>query len=803
MTTSAWSLVYEGFSPAEEGLREALCTLGNGYLATRGAAPEMDADDVHYPGTYLAGCYNTLDDEVGDRTVENESLVNQPNWLPLRFRVEDGPWFDPSTAKLLAYRQELDLRHGLLLRDVRFEDESGRVTRVEQRRLVHMGDPHVTALETTFEAENWSGRLHVVSEVDGSVRNDGVARYRALDAQHLHAVSTTVLDDDSVLLEAETTRSRVRVAVAARTTVWSGDEKVALVMAPSPPVDRAGHRFDLHLERAAPLVVEKVAAVFSSRDNAISDPATNAVRRLAMAGRFRTLQATHEIRWAHLWRRCDIDVQSEPAAGDGEIDRRLKVHLFHLLQTVTKHSADLDVGVPARGLHGEAYRGHVFWDELFIFPYLNLRLPKLTRGLLLYRHRRLPEARAAARTSGYAGAMFPWQSASDGRETTQTAHLNPLSQRWMPDASHLQRHVNAAIAYNTWQYYEATGDAEFLSFYGAELIIEIAAFFASAAVYDEGDERFHLRGVVGPDEYHEAYPGAENPGIDDNAYTNVMAAWVLMTAVRVAEVLGPDRGGEILEALGVTTDDLARWDAVSRRLHVPFLADDVIAQFEGFGDLDELDWEGYRQRFGDISRLDRILEAEGDSPNRYQLTKQADVVMLLYLLDADALEDMLGRLGYDPVPGFIDRTLAYYLPRTAHGSTLSRVVHAWVLARTDRARSWRFFLDALRGDVAGGDGSTTHEGIHLGAMAGSVDLLQRGYAGARPRDGVLWLAPALPPELHRLAFDLRYRGHTIGLEITPARLVVTTHQQVGTARIGVRDEVFELAADDRLEVALD
>ena len=737
MTTSVWSLVYEGFSPAEEGLREALCTLGNGYLASRGAAPEMSAGDVHYPGTYLAGCYNTLADDVGGRTVENESLVNQPNWLPLRFRVEDGPWFDPSVAKLLAYRQELDMRHGLLLRTVRFEDGSGRVTRVRQRRLVHMGDPHITALETTFEAENWSGRLHVDCAIDGSVQNAGVERYRALAGRHLRAVSTTVLDDESVLLEAETTRSRVRVAVAARTTVWSGDEKVPVAMSPSTAPDRAGHHFDLDLEAGSPLVVEKVAAVFSSRDNAISDPATNAGRRLAAAGRFRSMRTTHEIRWAHLWRRCAIDVEYDKAAGDGEIARRLNVHLFHLLQTVTKHSADLDVGVPARGLHGEAYRGHVFWDELFIFPYLNLRLPKLTRGLLLYRHRRLPEARAAASACGYAGAMFPWQSASDGHETTQTAHLNPLSQRWMPDASHLQRHVNAAIAYNTWQYYEATGDDEFLSFYGAELIIEIASFLASAAVYDEADDRFHLRGVVGPDEYHEAYPGAEAPGIDDNAYTNVMAAWVLMTARRVVEVLGPDRGGEILEALGVSADDLEQWDAVSRRLHVPFLADGVMAQFEGFGDLDELDWEDYRQRFGDISRLDRILEAEGDSPNRYQLTKQGDVLMLLYLLDAEALEEMLHRLGYDPAPGFIGRTIAYYLPRTAHGSTLSRVVHAWVLARADRASSWGFFLDALRGDVEGGDGSTTHEGIHLGAMAGTVDLLQRCYAGARPRDGVL------------------------------------------------------------------
>ena len=154
---SEWSLVYEGFDANEEGVREALCTLGNGYFATRGAAPEAIADGVHYPGTYAAGCYNRRRSWVSGRTVENECMVNLPNWLPLTFRIEEGTWFDLRDIEILDYRQELDLRRGLLTRVVRIRDEVERVTRVAQRRFVSMADPHVAGLETTLVAENWSG----------------------------------------------------------------------------------------------------------------------------------------------------------------------------------------------------------------------------------------------------------------------------------------------------------------------------------------------------------------------------------------------------------------------------------------------------------------------------------------------------------------------------------------------------------------------------------------------------------------------------------------------------------------------
>ncbi|MEU1423975.1 glycosyl hydrolase family 65 protein [Kitasatospora sp. NPDC005751] len=436
----------------------------------------------------------------------------------------------------------------------------------------------------------------------------------------------------------------------------------------------------------------------------------------------------------------------------------MHLNLFHVLQTYSEHSVDLDVGVPARGLHGEAYRGHVFWDELFVLQLLNLRFPELARAVLRYRHRRLDAARQAAHESGLRGAMYPWQSASDGREESQLLHLNPLSGRWLPDHSHLQRHVGSAVAYNIWQYYQATGDMDFLAGPGAEMLLEIARFWSSAAGYHPARDRWSIRGVLGPDEYHDAYPWAEGPGLDDNAYTNVLASWALTRALDTLRLLPGYRHDELVERLRLDAGELDRWREVSRRLYVPF-HDGVLSQFDGYERLTELDWAAYRGRYTDLRRLDRILEAEGDTVNRYRVSKQADALMLWYLFSAREVRDLLRQLGYPARHELQRRTTAYYLRRTVHGSTLSSVVHAWVLTRSDRRASWRYFRDALVADLRDGQGGTTAEGIHLGAMAGAVDLLQRCYTGLEIREDALWLDPHLPSALGCLTLELRYRGH--------------------------------------------
>ncbi len=797
-----WSLVYEGFDPAQERLRETLCTLGNGYFATRGAAPESPAGPAHYPGTYLAGCYNRLPSVIDGRTLEHEDLVNAPNWLPLTFRSPGDPWLSLQILEVLSYRQELDLRRGVLVRDMRVRDSAGRTTRVQSVRLVHMATPHLAALETTITPEDWSGLLEIRAALDGRVVNDLVGRYRHLAHEHLAPVEAGAVGNDGIVLRVRTRQSEILIAQAARIRAFQGDRLVGDVRPAIEEPRYVARDTVVEVTAGTPVRIEKIVTLYTSRDRAISECGLEARTAIARAGTFKALLKTHALAWKHLWRTFDMDLEVEagpvtPGNGALATAALVRLHIFHLLQTASPHTKDLDVGVPARGLHGEAYRGHVFWDEVFVFPFLNLRMPEITRALLLYRYRRLDEARTAARTAGYRGAMFPWQSGSNGREETDTQFFNPRSGRWMADHSHLQRHVGAAVAYNVWQYYEVTGDLEFLVDYGAEMLLDMARFWASAATYDARLERYEIRGMMGPDEYHDRYPGAAVPGLTNNAYTNVMAVWVLSRASAVLDVLPADARRRVCARLGVTDQELAEWDTISRRMRLVFHDDGILSQFEGYEALKDFDWEVYRQRYGHLYRLDFILEAEGDSTIHYKLSKQPDVLMLFYLFSFHELRSLFERLGYPFDDQTMSRNINYYYPRSAHDSSLSRVADSWVLARADRPASWDVFMEALVTDVADIQGGTTPEGIHLGAMAGTVDVLQRCYTGIELRGDVLWLNPRLPKPLRRLRLFVRYRGQSLDLELTADAVRVNAmYCQAPSIRVAVNGETFDIAASE-------
>jgi trehalose/maltose hydrolase-like predicted phosphorylase/beta-phosphoglucomutase-like phosphatase (HAD superfamily) len=796
---SVWTLVYDSFDPARQGLREALCALGNGYFVTRGALPEAHADGVNYPGTYVAGLYNRLVSEIAGREVQNEDLVNLPNWLVLQFRVAGEEWFDIQRADVLEHRYELDLRHGTLIRHLVWQGAEGRRTSMLQRWFVSMKDEHLAALETTFTAENWSGVLEVRSGLDGRVVNAGVKRYRDLNGRHLEVTGQGEVNSETVDLQVETTQSHVRVALAARTRVLRDELRIR---ADRRLVEEPGfiaHELTLELEEGRPETVEKIVSLYTSRDRAVSESLADA--RLAVVGAegFEPLLTRHERAWESLWSRFDIKLDS----ANEWIETVLHLHIFHLLQTVSPHTLHLDTGVPARGWNGEAYRGHIFWDEMFIFPFLDLQRPILAGALLDYRHARLGAARAAARAAGLDGAMFPWQSGSNGQEETQKVHLNPQSGRWLPDNSHLQRHVNIAIAYNAWQHYVVTRSSAFLRFIGGELLIEIARFWASVTTYNPDEDRYEIHGVVGPDEYHESDPDSDQPGLRNNTYTNVMAVWVLQRALDSLEELPLHYRQELVQELMVRDDELDRWRDIARKMKVVFHADGVLTQFEGYEQLREFDWKGYEEKYGNIQRLDRVLEAEGDSTNRYKVSKQADVLMLLFLLSRDELRALLAELGYQVDEEQLARTVRYYLERTSHGSTLSRVVSAWVLARFEPEEAWQFLLRALESDIADVQGGTTAEGIHLGAMAGTVDVVLRCLTGMRARSQVLRFDPALPPEVKHLSFSVHYRGHRVEVALAEDHIRISSRPgRAAPIRVLVRDSVVELQPGAEAEFEL-
>ncbi len=786
---SEWSLEYEGYDPKNEMLRESLTSTGNGYFCTRGAAEWSDCSEDHYPGTYMHGGFNRAITIMAGRPVVNEDLVNMPNWLPIKMSIEDSEPFQLENVEILSYRHEFDLKRCLLIRELSFRDKDKRETKIVSRRYVSMQKMHLGAIEWQVTPLNWSGTMNIMSALDGRVVNWGVPRYRALETKHLRPIKTAQVGNDGISLLVQTAQSRIYVAEAARTLIYRGDKEVETKRSLHQQDDYIQQTISFPVKQKETIRVEKMCAFYSSKDNAISEPLINAQQAIERFCTFEQGLERHENAWRHLWSMCDFKLPKDPTA-----QQLLRFHSVHVLMCCSPFTADLDAGVPARGLTGEPYRGHIFWDELYIYPFLNFRLPEITRELLMYRFRRMDEARELAREHGYDGAMYPWQSGSDGREETQVVHLNPKDGKWHPDLSHNQRHVNAAIFYNIWQYYQATGDVDFLWSSGARMMLEIARFWASIAKLNKKSGRYEIHGVMGPDEYHEAYPGSEEHGLRNNAYTNVMVAWIFQTAIEVLDMMHNKRRVRLMDELNISEEELNKWKDMSYKMFVPFHEGDIISQFEGYEKLEEFDWEGYRAKYGNIQRLDRILKAEGVSPDRFKLAKQADTLMLFFLFNDKDLKTMFNKLGYDFTPEMKRRNTDYYLARTSHGSTLSFIVHANILADIDIDASWDMFMAALKSDVGDIQGGTTREAIHMGVMAGTLDLMQRGYLGTEIKDNVLYFNPKTSDQLDGLTFRMTYRKAPLKVQVEDSKIKVEleANEFIDSVTVGVNDQIREI-----------
>ncbi len=792
---TSWGQIYSGFDPEDEGRREALCALGNGYFVTRGAAPEANADGVHYPGTYLAGGYNRLETHIAGRLVENEDLVNIPNWLCFNFRISGEEWFNIEDVTVLFYRQYLNIKKGVLNRTIRFKDKKNRETIILQQSFVHGQLMHRAALKTIITPLNWHGKIELCSALDGRVTNLGVKRYRDLGNVHLDLVDSGHLDDKNMILKMRTNRSCLDIAMGATTEVFLQNQthKVNSVSADKPGGYVARH-FAVHVDKGNALTVEKLICIYTSQDTGIFECLTEVKDTLTNeVVSYDDLLKSHIIAWQLLWNKFDVRLELDNKIIEQYTQKIIRLYIFHLLQSSSVHSLDIDVGMPARGWHGEGYRGHIFWDEMIIFPFLNYRIPRITKTLLMYRYRRLKEARKAARESGFKGAMFPWQSGSNGREETQQMHLNPESGRWLPDNTYLQRHVNCAIVYNISQYFQITNDISFLAFYGGEITLEIARFWASCATYNAKIDRYEILGIMGPDEYHDAYPEAVKPGLNNNTYTNIMVMFVMDQALNLQNVIPEQDWESLRKKLEIDDNEIEIWKKMSRRMKIVFHEDGIISQFEGYESLKEFDWQGYRQKYGNIQRLDRILEKEGDSANNYKLCKQPDVLMLFYLFSAETLKKMFKRLDYTFDKDFITKNSNYYLQRTTNGSSLALTIHAWIEARQARDCSWDLFSQALETDMVDFRTGSTREGIHLAAMSGCIDILQRGYTGLEIRSDILILNPLLPKCINRISFHIRYRKHWLELEVTQHEVYVKSLTSKAIPfTIMIKDEIIRL-----------
>ncbi|MEN8172360.1 MAG: HAD-IA family hydrolase, partial [Chloroflexota bacterium] len=607
-----WSISYFDYSLDSEGTRETLLSVGNGYFGTRGAQEETSAGKHNYPGTYIAGLYNRLESEIAGRIISNEDFVNCPNWLPLTFKIADEEWFNPNRAKIKQFTRRLDFRTGILHRSMVISDVEGRETRLESQRLASMDDPHIGALRYQIVPLNYDETITVRSMLDGDIVNAGVVRYQELNSRHLVPLLEESSGNQSSLL-VRTNQSNIMIAETAQLMVSVNEGEISPDFKSAHSPGKTTTTFGIDIRQGETLTVDKIVAIYTSNQEQVDDPLGATQEVFSNKRSFDLIQRTSAAAWKNIWDKVDIEIM-----GDRNAQKLIRLHIYHTMLTASPHNKKFDAGLPARGLHGEAYRGHIFWDELYIQPFINLHFPETARSALMYRYNRLGEAREYAREFGCQGAMFPWQSGSSGCEETQTLHLNPLSGEWGADYSTLQRHVGLAVAYNVWQFLWITEDQDFLENFGAEIFLDICRFWASKAILNEKSGRYEITQVMGPDEFHEKYRDATEGGLKNNSYTNILVAWSFQRALNLIVMMSAASKNLLFEKIRLTDKELAHWQDIARNLTVSISNKGILEQFEGYFALDELDWAFYQQEYDNIHRMDRILKAEGKSPDDYK-----------------------------------------------------------------------------------------------------------------------------------------------------------------------------------------
>jgi beta-phosphoglucomutase family hydrolase len=793
-----WSILYNDYDPGKEKSREALLTIGNGYFGTRGALEECDAGDNNYPGTYMAGMFNRLTSKVGDRDIENEDFVNCPNWLPVTFRIDDGEWMDPNTLNILSINRRLSFRDGLLSKEMIVEDAMGNRTRIESSRLSSMDDMHTAALRDTIEPQNYSGRISLRSILDGALINDGVTRYRQLDQQHLESMEQGG-DKQSQYLLVQTNQSDVEIALAARLRVFLDQSEQQCDLLHVTSEGKVESEIEFQVKESQSLSLEKLVGIFTSRETGPGLSLQTAREHIGKLESFEKVHFRSAGKWEEIWKEADIQV-----SGDRFAQKMIRMHIYHLMVTASPHNEKLDAGIPARGLHGEAYRGHIFWDELYILNFFSLHFPDIVKSILMYRYRRIGEARKYAKEYGFKGAMYPWQSGSDGSEETQVVHLNPVSGEWGPDYSSLQRHVSLAIAFNIWYYYWISMDEEFLSREGGEMLFEICRFWVSKCEKDEKTGKYSIRKVMGPDEFHEQLPGSDEEGLKDNAYTNLMVAWMLGKSTGFLRSIDEEKVRGLKAKINLDDKEINEWEEIKDNLNVHLNDEGILEQFQGYFGLKELDWDAYKEKYDNIYRMDRILKAEGKSPDDYKVAKQPDTLMAWFNLDDSEIKEILSGMGHSPAEDMLGANYDYYFGRTSHGSTLSRIVHAYLANELRRGESaWNLYMEALSSDYVDIQGGTTAEGIHAGVMGSTVLFVIQSIAGIQLKGENLSMNPILPKGWKKLVFNFAFRKNYYIFEIFPDRVSVEINSSDDQpVEIEIAGKIYGIVSGERFEVEL-
>ena len=744
----AWIVSQNGFDPLRESSHQSRFSISNGFLGVRGGATiNRSAIAGPPPRTYVAGLF-----DVRGAEQPVPALVPAADWLRVNILLAGKP--SASNAEDVSHHyRTLDMRQGALLTGGRLMGIPGLAIHVRELRILSLHDRAIGlqliqlkvkegAFDITFEA--------CFDGLDFGLKADRLE----LDIGEWH-----------------TRNSGKRLSMASASSLRL-DGRVLAHASPSPFKSVWAWR----TRPGQVACFERMLAVERS-DTLTEDPAAGVRDRLDASCRlgWRRILETHATAWAERWHRSDVLVEGDPAA-----QQALRFAGHHL--NGAANPADERVSIAARGLTGPDYLGHVFWDtEIYLLPFYSLTWPEAARALLMYRFNTLDAARAKAAGLGWRGAMYAWESADTGAEATPDQAIGPDRKVVQILCGKQEQHITADIAYAVWNFWLATGDESFLCDAGAEILLEAGRFWSSRAAL-EADGLHHIRGVIGPDEYHEA--------VDDNAFTNVMARWSIRQAIGVATLMRqrwPDVWDDLSGRIALDDRELEQWSAVAETMATGLAPSGLFEQFAGYFGLENIDLADY---VGRSVPMDVILGRE--RTKKSQVVKQADVVALLGLLP----EEFAGDTGAE--------NFAYYEPRCSHGSSLSRAMHGLVAARLGQTElALRFFRETSAIDLA-----DTHVaidgGVHIAAQGGVWMIAVLGFAGLKILPQCVAVDPHLPAGWTTLTFRCQWRGRCLHIGIDQAAMSLTAVLEAGMPMVFVvQGKPHDLSADTPLLVGLD
>lgn len=732
-----WKMVEKRFYPRFLPQAETIFSVGNGYLGMRGNFEE--GRPVFQSGTFVNGFYESWPIVYGEEAYgfakTGQTIVNVPDGKIIKLYVDDEPLFLP-TADLLDFERTLDMKAGTLDRRVLWETPAGKRVLIESRRLVSFQHRHLAAI--SYRVTVLNARAPVI--ISSQLINMDIRHTEEFDPRKARGFKERPLvpqgsyaNDRRLVLSYMTRNSKMTLACGAEHQI----ETQCPYSYQSECSDDIGKVvFSVDALPGEPVNITKYLTYHTSRSAPPRELADRAERTLDRAVRqgFEELVEGQREYLDDFWRRSDVQVESDPAFMDrpeGEFQQAIRWNLFQILQAVGRAEG---VGVPAKGLTGQTYEGHYFWDtEIYVLPFLIYTAPRIARNLLRFRHSMLDKARDRARELREKGALFPWRTINGEEASAYYA------------AGTAQYHINADIMYALKKYVDATGDEEFLFDEGVEMLVETARMWYDLGFFSERKGgRFCIHAVTGPDEYTTV--------VDNNTYTNLMARLNLRFAATTVEALR-SRQPESYQALGHKTglqeSEAAQWKRAADHMHIPY--DDeagIHLQDSRFLERELWDFENTPAEHYPL-----LLHHHPLTIYRHQVIKQADIVLAMFLLGDEFSEDAKRR-NFD-----------YYDPLTTGDSSLSACIQSIAAAEIgymDKAMEYgRYAVLMDLADV----GQNVSDGCHIASMGGTWMVLVYGFAGMRDYDGHLTFRPRLPKELKALRFPLSIKGRTLDVAI--------------------------------------